>query len=683
MQLETPLCISDLGPAPAVDARTMQDCIHESFGVLVDTKADGAFHRFASDPSRPYSKDGFYILHGEDGIFYGSFGSWRTGDIVSYCSREKLSFAQKRIIDEAYKRDREQLTKEQELSIKEAQAEWESLDVATEHPYLTKKGIDNASGIARISADGKLLVLPVYQYQEDGSYRIVSIQRISATGKKEFHRGCPMKGGFMGLPGTGRTFICEGFATGVSINKATGAEVVIAFNCGNLPKVAEMFKASRPTIVADNDESGKGEEFARQCDCPYILIPEVGMDANDYASRYGLERLAEILSPKQEEKTWLFDAHTALRQPEPTRWLIKEWLPQGGFIMIHGEPASGKSFVALDMMLALSSGIGKWAGFKAKQAKVLYLCGEGFSGIPARLTAWMQSHGGMDIGTFYMSSWALALDNRQEGLFAKNSIRTLPFKPDLIVIDTLNRFYEGDENSAQEMRVFLDFVSELQLEFGSAVMIVHHTGVSKEAQGRARGSSALRGAVDTEISVTNEKKVLTLTQRKQKDAERHEPLILALRKVTLEGWLDEDGDEVSSAIVELATDEDTRANEDNETVEDMAVLMNAWIRGRHRFLLGDKPYISRSEIRQYLFDEWGEGAIETEEDKKQIDARIKNFLREDTSGKRRGKGLPRLIEKKLVTTTDAYGERGAMVLDESYIMAMNLELNQALKSECH
>lgn len=672
MQLDIPLCISDLSPAPVVEMPTMQDCIRDTFGVLVDTKADGTFHRFASDGTKPYSKDGFYILHSEDGVFYGSFGSWRTGDIASYCSHEKLTFQQKRIIDEATRRDRERLAEEQEISIKEAQKEWESLKVATEHPYLTKKGIDNSAGIARISQDGKSLVLPVYQYQEDGQYRIVSLQRISATGKKEFFKGCPMKGGFMGLPGTGRTFICEGFATGVSINKATGAEVVIAFNCGNLPKVAELFKASRPTIVADNDESGKGEEFARQCDCPYVLIPEVGMDANDYASKYGLERLAEVLAPKKEEKSWLFDAHTALMQPEPTKWLIKEWLPQGGFIMLHGEPASGKSFVALDMMLALSSGIGTWAGFKAKQAKVLYLCGEGFNGIPARLTAWMQAHQGRDIGTFFMSSWALALDNKQEGLFAKNSIRTLPFKPDLIVIDTLNRFYEGDENSAQEMRVFLDFVSELQQEFGSSVMIVHHTGVSKEAQGRARGSSALRGAVDTEISVTNEKKILTLTQRKQKDAERHEPLLLALRKVTLAGWVDEDGEDVTSAIVEVATEEESMGTSENESVETMAILMDAWIEGRHRFLLGDKPYISRSEIRQYLLKVWGEGAIETEEDRKQIDMRIKNFMREN------GKylGLSKAIEKRLVMATDSYGERGVLVLDETYITAMNIELGQ-------
>lgn len=677
MKLDVPLCISDLEPTPVNETKTMQQCIQETFGVFVDTKADGNFHRFASDSGKN-GKDGFYILHSDGDVYFGTYGSWRTGETFNYCSRKNLSFQQRRNIDLTMKRNREQVEWEQRQNIKAAQVEWESYDIATEHPYLTRKGIDNQDCIAKVTPDGKQLVLPVYQYAEDGSYQIVSIQKISATGKKDFKPGCPTKGGFMGIPGNGQTFICEGFATGVSIHKATGAEVVIAFNCGNLPRVVEFFKASKPIVVADNDASGAGEDWAKKCDCPYILVPEVGMDANDYATKYGLEKLTELLEPKEKEKSWLIDVHEDLRQPKPIKWLIKKWLPENSFIMIHGEPASGKSFVALDMMLTLSSGLGYWMGLKAKKANVLYLCGEGFNGLPARINAWLNIHEGADIGSFYRSSWALSLDNKQEGLFAKNGIRALPFKPDLIVIDTLNRFYAGDENSSQDIRVFLEFISELQSEFKAAVMVVHHTGVSKEAQGRARGSSALRGAVDTEISVVKENKILTLEQKKQKDSEIQEPLQVVLNRVSLEGWYDEDGDEITSAVIAKPTDEDLKetGKEDTSCVSEMAVLMNAWIEGEHRFLMGDNPYISRSEIRQYLYREWGTEAIETEDDKASLDQRIKNFLKE----KNRRNGLAKIIENKLAVALDAYGEKGVMITDETYGMAMGLELKEKQKN---
>lgn len=679
MKLDVPLCISDLEPTPSVQERpSMQQCIQDTFGVFVDTKADGTFHRFATDPNKANNRDGFYILHSDGDISYGTYGSWRTGETANYCSRKNLSFQQRRNMDIAQRKAKEQFEWEQKQSIKAAQAEWDSCEVATEHPYLTKKGITNVADIARISADGKMLVLPVYQYAEDGSYQIASLQKISATGRKEFYKGCPTKGGFMGIPGNGQTFICEGFATGVSINMATGAEVVIAFNCGNLPRVVELFKASKPIVIADNDASGAGEEWAKKCDCPYILVPKIGMDANDYAMQFGIERLSELLEPKEKEKNWLIDVHDDLRQPKPLKWLIKKWLPEKSFIMIHGEPASGKSFVALDMMLTLSSGLGSWMGLKAKKANVLYLCGEGFNGLPARINAWLSVHKDADIGTFYRSSWALSLDNKQEGLFAKNGIRALPFKPDLIVIDTLNRFYSGDENSSQDIRVFLEFISELQDEFKSAVMVVHHTGVSKEAQGRARGSSALRGAVDTEISVVKENKLLTLEQKKQKDSEIQEPLHVVLNRVSLEGWYDEDGEEITSAVVAKPTDEDLKGNgeDDCSCITEMTVLMNAWIEGEHRFLMGDKPYISRSEIRKYLYKEWGTGAIETEDDKASLDRRVKNFLRE----KDRRNGLAKILESKLAMALDAYGERGVMVTDETYGMAMNLELKELEKN---
>lgn len=668
MRLEKPLCISDLEPtATAEDMPSMSQCILESLGVYVETKPDGVFHRFATDTSRPNSKDGFYILHTDGDVLFGTYGSWRTGTSESYCSKRNLSFQQRRNIDIALKKNREQIEWEQRQNIKSAQAEWESLAVATTHPYLEKKGIENVGGVARITPDGKSLVLPVYQYAEDGSYQIVSLQKISSTGRKDFKPGCPTKGGFMGIPGEGETFICEGFATGVSIHKATGAEVVIAFNCGNLPRVAELFKASKPVVVADNDESGAGEEWAKRCDCPYVLIPEVGMDANDYMARYGIEALRTLLEPREKEKSWLVDVHEDLRQPKPIKWLIKKWLPENSFIMIHGEPASGKSFVALDMMLTLSAGLGDWMGQKAKRAKVLYLCGEGFNGLPARINAWLREHDGADIGEFYRSSWALSLDNKQEGLFAKNSIRSLPFKPDLIVIDTLNRFYSGDENSSQEIRVFLEFVSEIEEEFKTAVMVVHHTGVSKEAQGRARGSSALRGAVDTEISVAKEDKLIMLEQKKQKDAEIMEPLAVALKRVELDGWLDEDGETISSAVLITPTDEELEESREKEhsCIDEMAILMDSWLEGSHRLMMGDKPFISRSEIRQYLYEKW-DGNTQ----------RIKDFMRENSTRK----GLSTVLKSGLAEVFASYDEKGVLVTDETYALAMRLQLKEMQKN---
>lgn len=667
MKLEKSLSIADIeGQAPVSqdNGKSLQDCIYELYGVPVSIAADGKIHRFATDMRKPNSKDGFYILHNDSDFSYGSYGSWREDGFHTYSSKESLTGDQIERRDRKLKEVKEEYAREQEIHIKEAQNYWDSLQTATTHPYLTSKKIDNSKGIARISPDGKFLVLPVYQYREDGSYRIVSTQKISSTGRKEFQKGCPTSAGFMGIAGVGQTYICEGFATGVSISQATGSEVIVAFNCGNLAKVCNLFKASKPIVIADNDESQRGEECAKETGCPYILIPEVGMDANDYASKYGVDALRNLLIPKSEEKkdeSWLIDIHKDLKQPKPIEWLIKNWIPRGSFVMVHGEPASGKSFVALDMMLTLSSSLGIWFGQRAKSAKVLYLCGEGFNGLPARINAWIKEHGNCDIGTFYRSSWALSLDNKQEGMFAKNGIRALPFKPDLIVIDTLNRFYSGDENSAQEIRVFLEFISDLQREFNATVMVVHHTGVSKEAQGRARGSSALRGAVDTEISVVNENKILSLSQMKQKDTELQPTLKATLKKVELEGWLDEDGDEISSAVLMPASAEEVRKAKD-DCKEEMRILMEAYFLSDHK-KIGEFPFVSNQDIRTTLTKKY---LSEGDEEGRGLNDKVKNFLR--TEGNRRG--LAAVIKAGVGQSTTLNGEVGIMIVDQDYLFAI-------------
>jgi hypothetical protein len=81
------------------------------------------------------------------------------------------------------------------------------------------------------------------------------------------------------------------------------------------------------------------------------------------------------------------------------------------------------------------------------------------------------------------------------------AIRALPVPPSIIGIDTLHRFLAGDENSAQDAKTMLDACAALMREFNCSIVLVHHTGVSDEAQHRARGSSAWKGALEIEISV--------------------------------------------------------------------------------------------------------------------------------------------------------------------------------------
>lgn len=116
--------------------------------------------------------------------------------------------------------------------------------------------------------------------------------------------------------------------------------------------------------------------------------------------------------------------------------------------------------------------------------------------------------------------------------------------PVLIVVDTFARnFGDGDENSARDVSNFIRQMDLLKDRFGCSIIIVHHTGHSEK--NRARGSTALHAAVDIEFKVTLDKGIITLSNKKMKDAATTTDLCFRLQSVDL-GTSD---DAIKSAVL--------------------------------------------------------------------------------------------------------------------------------------
>jgi hypothetical protein len=179
-------------------------------------------------------------------------------------------------------------------------------------------------------------------------------------------------------------------------------------------------------------------------------------------------------------------------------------------------------------------------------------------------------------------------------------VRMLKNRPSVIVVDTLHRFLQGDENSAQDAKTMLDACAQLMHEFMCTMILVHHTGVSDEAQHRARGSSAWRGALDIEISIVPGKddKPMEIVQRKSKDAEMAETVYVELQQVAIPGWLDEDGQQVTSAVV-IQSQAPTVTKKDNKIESHRKTFENAWWSSGAEER-NELPYLSRSAMMDYL-----------------------------------------------------------------------------------
>jgi len=423
---------------------------------------------------------------------------------------------------------------------------WESAQVASDdHPYLARKHVPNIAGL-RVAPDGRLIA-PCYYNGE-----ISGLQYIDVDGGKLWMKGSKSGGAWWhigDLESASTIYMAEGVATAISIHQASGCPVIIAFSANNLPQISNTYQPKlnqKIIIIADNDESGTGERYAKESGLPYILSP-VG-DANDFVNGGG--DLTALLNPKREVSDWLIPADAFSAQPSPISWLIKRWIQRDALIMVHGPSGGGKTFVVLDWCLRMAAGGMPWCDNRSHASNIVYLAGEGHHGLRGRIAAWRHYHQPNSLN-MWLSKGGCDLNTNAGYQQVVDNIQSAEIKPDLIVVDTLHRFLAGDENSAQDAKTMLDACNWLMAEFKCSVLLVHHTGVSDEAQHRARGSSAWRGALDIEISVVpgTEAKPIEIVQRKSKDAEIAQPIFVRLEQVSIPGWIDEDGEQVTSAII--------------------------------------------------------------------------------------------------------------------------------------
>jgi len=301
-----------------------------------------------------------------------------------------------------------------------------------------------------------------------------------------------------------------GVSPGVALDKLTAWD---ESGHGNNPPLGREIVQTKVNSAYRNaeNEAGSGLHTAQDA---FADIPVTGEPANDggFVPELGAEnRFDDGFVPETEID--------ALKPPE---WLIKDTLPKEALSVMYGPPGSHKSFLALDMAAHLARGW-DWAGYRVtRPARVLYVAGEGTSGLQKRSKAWRKHHGDVeptDDLTFFKAMPRIA-DDKDWSAFCEALEGKAGSKGfDLVVFDTLARLAVGlNENDNGDIGQIVGKLEALQRRLGCAVLVVHHTG-KDEARGM-RGGSALLGAADTAFAVKKDSATASsLEVNKQKDAE--------------------------------------------------------------------------------------------------------------------------------------------------------------------
>jgi hypothetical protein len=186
-------------------------------------------------------------------------------------------------------------------------------------------------------------------------------------------------------------------------------------------------------------------------------------------------------------------AHQLPVRAESQRWLVTGLWSEQAVGVIGGEPKCAKSFLALDLAVAVASATPCLRHFPvSRPGRVLLYAAEDALHIVRRRLEGICAAAGCDLAQLdihVITAPTLRLDLPTDCRRLQRTVEQL--KPRLLILDPFVRLHRIDENASGEVAPLLAYLRELQRRYELAVLLVHH---AKKGGGRMRAGQALRGS---------------------------------------------------------------------------------------------------------------------------------------------------------------------------------------------
>ena len=287
-----------------------------------------------------------------------------------------------------------------------------------------------------------------------------------------------------------------------------------------LPVACLVFSGKKSLHAIVKVEASTYDEYRKRVDYLYAVCQKNGLKVdtqNKNPSR--LSRLPGVVrngkkqyiidtnigkNSWEEWYEWIESVNDDLPEPESLAdvWnnlpdlapcLIEGVLRKGHKMLIAGPSKAGKSFLQIELCIAIAEGR-KWIGWKCAKGKVLYVnleldrssCLHRFKDVYDTLGWKPENIKNIDI-------WNLRGKSVPMDKLAPKLIRRAAKKDYIaVVIDPIYKVITGDENSADQMANFCNQFDKICTELGCAVIYCHHH--SKGSQGGKKSMDRASGS---------------------------------------------------------------------------------------------------------------------------------------------------------------------------------------------
>jgi len=186
-------------------------------------------------------------------------------------------------------------------------------------------------------------------------------------------------------------------------------------------------------------------------------------------------------------------AHRLADRPAEHRWLVEGLWADEAVGIVGGEPKCCKSFLALDLAVAVASGAPCLRRYPVPRPGrvLLYAAEDALYLVRRRLDGICRAAGVVlaDLDVHVITVPTLRLDHAGDRERLAATVAAL--RPRLLLLDPFVRLHRIDENVSGEVAPLLAYLRELQRRHQLSVVVVHH---ARKGAARARAGQALRGS---------------------------------------------------------------------------------------------------------------------------------------------------------------------------------------------
>jgi hypothetical protein len=245
-------------------------------------------------------------------------------------------------------------------------------------------------------------------------------------------------------------------------------------------KIADLLVYRQNKDIYDKATAAIAELKAAKAAAPKQVGYPVPETPEQAAARIAAEKAAK--PPR-----YLFETVSDLRRMPGQTWLVDRWIPERSVGIIYGRFASGKSFIAFDLLLHLVYGMAEWHGAKLPGVPChgLLIAREGGSGFKRRVDAFKKHHGIAD-DTDRIVFMRSPVNFGEPVGFAElvEAIKATGKEFKAVVVDTVGRALPGEDMfDPKSITRFMEHLQQLG-EIAQGVAIgIHHENKAGDVMG--------------------------------------------------------------------------------------------------------------------------------------------------------------------------------------------------------